>query len=769
MYRLTRFCVLVILLISSGLTWTANTPAAASERVSAWVWAATENGDTSDFVVVLAEQADLQAAYTLPTKQVRGRFVYQTLWDTAQRSQAPLRAWLEARHIPYRSFYIVNMLHILRGDRVLVQTLAARSDVARIEANPHIQNIALPLQDTATWAARPTLSIEWNITKVQANAVWQLGYTGQGIVVGGQDTGYDWDHPALKSQYRGWDGAAAHHDYNWHDAIHSSGSSCGTDSPTPCDDYGHGTHTMGIAVGSTAPTTPLTATRAIGVAPGARWIGCRNMNNGVGTPTTYLECFEFFLAPYPVGGTPAQGNPDLAPDVTNNSWGCPTSEGCDWNTLQAAVEAQHAAGIMTVVSAGNSGPSCSTVREPPSIYAAAYTVGATNSSDAIVSFSSRGPVTVDGSGRRKPDLTAPGQSIVSSLNGGSYGAMSGTSMAAPHVAGAVALLWSARPDLRGQITQTEHMLNAAAVPLYSTQCGDPANTVPNHVFGWGRLDVLAAVEPALIGHLVGVVSAPDQTPLAGVTVTAQLDSAHTWTAISDSEGNYGLSLRAGIYTLTAQADGYPLYQTNSIVITAAQTTTQHIAMSALPCIPPTAVAIQGPSSGLPGVYTFTAPWQPLTATLPIALQWDNGDTTSSSQRSWSQTGVYTLSVTATGCAASITDTHTITLTDEPPPCIALTSVRIGWQPAQPRAGETITLTAQNMQPLTATRPITWSWQWSDGITVGGAQITRTLLDASVYTATLTAQNCAAALPVYDTAAIVVTERHFWLYLPILIK
>ena len=114
----------------------------------------------------------------------------------------------------------------------------------------------------------------------------------------------------------------------------------------------------------------------IGMAPGARWIGCRNMDQGNGTPANYLECMEFFLAPYPLNGTPAQGDPDKAPDITTNSWGCPASEGCAPGTLQQAVEAQRAAGIMMVVAAGNAGPSCSTVDDTPGIYDAVYSVGA---------------------------------------------------------------------------------------------------------------------------------------------------------------------------------------------------------------------------------------------------------------------------------------------------------------------------------------------------------------------------------------------------------
>jgi subtilisin family serine protease len=279
----------------------------------------------------------------------------------------------------------------------------------------------------------------------------------------------------------------ADHDYNWHDSIHDSvGNPCGNDSPFPCDDYFHGSHTTGTAIGDDG------AGNQIGMAPGAKWIGCRNMDVGTGTPARYIECMEFFLAPYPVGG--GQGDPTKAPDITINSWGCPTSEGCSVNTLQAAVEAQAAAGIMMVVAAGNSGSSCSTVTDPPSFYAASYTAGALNTgTDTIASFSSRGPVTIDGSNRIKPDITAPGTNTRSASNASdsAYTIASGTSMATPHIAGAMALLWSAIPSLQNQIDASRTVLNNAAHFISSTLCGTAGP--PNNVYGWGRVDIFAAV------------------------------------------------------------------------------------------------------------------------------------------------------------------------------------------------------------------------------------------------------------------------------------
>ena len=426
-----------------------SSPPYAANKIAPWVIEHTANAQQAEFFVVLADQADLTPAATLPTKTEKGRFVYQTLREKAQSTQGPILQWLRERNIENQSFYIVNAI-LVKGDRQLAETLAARPDVARVTGNPHIHNDLPqpgPVEESPLQPGAPK-TVEPGITYTHAPDVWALGFKGETIVVASADTGVRWTHNALKPHYRGWDGVNGNHNFNWHDSIHDSvGNPCGNDSQQPCDDFFHGSHTTGTAIGDDG------GTNQIGMAPGAKWIGCRNMDQGNGTPARYIECMEFFLAPYPLNCTPNEGDPTKAPDITINSWSCPPSEGCSPDTLQAAVAAQRDAGIMMVSAAQNGGPNCSTVVDPPGIYEETYSVGALNTgTDNIAGFSSRGPVTVDGSNRIKPDITAPGTNTRSCSNSGdsAYTTASGTSMATPHISGAMALLWSAIPSSGAQ-------------------------------------------------------------------------------------------------------------------------------------------------------------------------------------------------------------------------------------------------------------------------------------------------------------------------------
>jgi subtilisin family serine protease len=248
------------------------------------------------------------------------------------------------------------------------------------------------------------------------------------------------------------------------------------------------------------------------------------MRQGVGTPGSYVTCMEFLLAPFPLEGDPFHdGDPSQGAHLVNNSWGCPAKEGCLPDTLYIAVKNLRAAGQLMVVSAGNEGPACSTVDVPPAIYDEAFSVGAIRRGDQVASFSNRGPVVVDGSGLLKPDIVAPGVDIRSAVPAG-YTSLLGTSMAGPHVAGAVALLWSADPTLIGDLDRTEEILATTAQPLVTSAscegpagspvgdmlatveasdqrpvcgCDDEPGAVPNNVYGWGQVDIWEAVRQVL--------------------------------------------------------------------------------------------------------------------------------------------------------------------------------------------------------------------------------------------------------------------------------
>lgn len=466
------------------------TQATAAPKISPEVERAYARGERPALLLSLAEQADLREPLRL-RGDARLIASVARLRETAQRTQAPLRAWLDARKLPHQAFWVANFIS-LEADASTAAALAARTDVAAIELNARLA-LTRPVAELA--ASKSLTAIEASITRVGAPALWAMGFRGSGVLVAGQDTGYQWDHPALKASYAGWNGNLADHDYHWFDAIGSANASCPGNSPQPCDDHNHGTHTMGTMVGDDG------GANQIGVAPGARWIACRNMNAGSGTPSTYASCFQFFLAPTDRAGN--NPDPTRAPHVINNSWGCPPDEGCTApDILRTVVENVRNAGVLVVVSAGNSGSACSTVSDPAAIYAASLSVGNLTST-GVSSSSSRGPVTIDGSGRMKPDLSAPGTSIRSSIRNGGYASLSGTSMAGPHVAGVAALLMNVDPSLKRDPARIEQILRTTSVTSDITMspqtCGGitAPTSVPNNTFGYGRVDALNAARNGL--------------------------------------------------------------------------------------------------------------------------------------------------------------------------------------------------------------------------------------------------------------------------------
>jgi subtilisin family serine protease len=476
-----------------------------SPKIAPELRAAIQRGESPDVLVIFREKADVSKAKQLPSKSAKAHFVFQTLQQTAERSQKNALELVYKSGVSANTLFLVNALSISHAPADLLHRLAVLPEVAGISLDPWVKFEGPMVQSSNTASSQNRNAVEWGVAKIQAPEVWALGYNGQGITIGGADTGYEWGHPAILKKYRGY--SSNLHDYNWHDAIHefsplnydTSGNPgvnpCGLEAQAPCDDHSHGTHTMGTMTGDDE------AGNMIGVAPGAQWVGCRNMERGWGKPSTYLECFQWFLAPTDLGGQ--NPDPDKAPHVINNSWYCSQEEGCTDaginDLLRVAVANLKASGVVVVVSNGNFGGVCGTTYGPPAYYEESFSIGSTRFDDLISGYSSRGPVWLNGSSHMKPNVSAPGQDVRSSVLGGNYANYSGTSMAGPHVAGLVALVISARPEIAGFVEDIEDIVEQTAVFLADTlDCDNNLGAArPNHAYGWGRVDALGAVQAAL--------------------------------------------------------------------------------------------------------------------------------------------------------------------------------------------------------------------------------------------------------------------------------
>ncbi len=522
-------------------------------------------------IIRMKTPAALPARLNLPDDVVARRsIIRQTLQTLAESSQQGVRnvlAQAEAagQASDIRPFWILNAVAATAG-RDTILTLAARDDVAFIRPDEIISLPPFSTDETGRTGTAP----EWGVAKISADAVWQsLGIDGSGVVVANVDTGVDFAHPALKSRYRGYQSETLPpvNTGNWFDAT-------GAGATYPVDTNGHGTHTMGTMVGQ----------NGIGVAPGARWIAVRAFDQNGGAQESWLHAaFQWLLAP--------DGNPALAPDIINNSW---SNSNGSTSAFADDVSNLLAAGIISVFASGNSGSEPGSVGAPGS-YSNALAVGATDSDDVIAYFSGRGPSPW---GHIKPEVSAPGVKVVSSLPGGTYAAYSGTSMATPHVAGTLALMKQAAPTLSF----------TAAVQILTATAQSAGTPIPNNDYGWGRIDALAAVQLAMNAGTVGgrVTDTVTGAPVwfADVTFTPRT-AGLTATTATDANGDFQRGLLAGDYTVSVAAFGYADASRPNVAVVTGTVITENFALSPLP------------TGIIAGQVTDADSGSPLTATITV--------------------------------------------------------------------------------------------------------------------------------------------------------
>lgn len=568
--------VFTLLLPEYALTAVPSPTAAQLDAALQEELAHSQPTDLLRILIHLHEETNFQAIAATTNQLDRRTAVIRALQNTAVTSQSALRQqlaiWQTSGDVTeYHPFWIVNAI-LVTSTAKLIDQIAARPDVAAITLDAPHRYLDPP--DTDYWQLITTTQLlttagqqpvtSWGIDRIKAPAAWYgLGVDGSGVTIAIVDSGVDWRHPDLQSNYRGNLGdGSANHAGNWFHAVYPSITE-------PMDSIGHGTHVAGTAVGQ----------NGIGTAPGANWIAVSIVNEGGFIYDSDIHRgFEWIMAP--------NGDPALAPDVVNNSWG-----GSPYSTaLEKDVTALQEAGIITVFSAGNNGPFTGTIGSPANL-TNTISVAASDELNEAAWFSSRGPSRVTDA--QNPWIVAPGTQIVSALPFGRYGVNHGTSMAAPHTSGVIGLLLSANPALSR--LEIADILAETAVAIAAHH--------PNNNTGWGLLDAYAAVRTQVeTGTVHGLVHSAGR-PLPGTAVTITTGSGANLTFESDENGRYQAFLRPGSYLVSSARFGYdPVSAT--IQITGNQTTTLNFDLP------------QQPYGTVSGIVQSTGS-QPLTATITV--------------------------------------------------------------------------------------------------------------------------------------------------------
>ncbi|ABV62106.1 S8 family peptidase [Bacillus pumilus] len=542
-----------------------------------------------------AKKQKLTAAKTQYTKRSA---VVSELRATSEETQQALLTYLQKEKKKKQvkeihSYYIVNGLAVT-GTKEVMEKVAAFPEVDQVLPNETRQiHRPVDLKTKQKKQMKAVDGVEWNISQIHAPDAWALGYDGTGTVVASIDTGVEWDHPALKEKYRGFDPAHPNeptHEFNWYDAT--------TGSEAPYDDLEHGTHVTGTMVGSEPD-----GKNQIGVAPGAKWIAVKAFSEDGGTDADLLDAGEWILAPKDDAGNP---HPEKAPDVVNNSWG--GGPGLD-DWYKDVVNAWRAADIFPEFSAGNTdlfNPGGEGSIANPANYQEAFATGATDQNNKLGSFSLQGPSPY---GVMKPDIAAPGVNIRSSIPGKGYeDGWNGTSMAGPHVSAVVALLRQAQSDL--SVEQIEQILIDTAKPLTDQQFPES----PNNGYGAGLVDAREAITALTdgIGMVEGQVTnedvhldemkIPDQTMpkknkavhphkkeknlttpfIKALPMKAEMSVLESGksTYTDEATGRYQLPHSAGEFTVKAEAYGFES-RTQTVHISSNETAEANFALQPL--------------------------------------------------------------------------------------------------------------------------------------------------------------------------------------------